>query len=60
MDVVSLGIMGATIGGITTAGSINGNFGFYKIMSAIFRESASRNDDSEINIKNSQISASET
>jgi all-trans-retinol 13,14-reductase len=60
MDVVPLGIMGATIGGITTAGVINGKLGFYKIMSAIFRESASRNDDSEININNSQISGSET
>lgn len=60
MDVVPLGIMGATIGGITTAGVINGKFGFYKIMSAIFQESASRNDDSEININNSKISGSET
>ena len=44
MDVFSLGIIGALLGGITTAGVINGKFGFYKIMSAIFKESA-RPDD---------------
>lgn len=60
MDVVSLGIMGATIGGITTAGIINGQFGFYKIMSAIFKESASRNNHSKTNLKDSKTSALET
>lgn len=50
-DVVSLGIMGATMGGLTTAGVINGKFGFYKIMSAIFKESASHNDHSTANLK---------
>ena len=51
MDVFSLGIIGALLGGITTAGVINGKFGFYKIMSAIFKESASGNDKSKANFK---------
>ena len=40
MDIVCSGIMPAMIGGIKTAGVINGKFGFYKIMSTIFKESA--------------------
>ncbi|NJM88463.1 MAG: NAD(P)/FAD-dependent oxidoreductase [Hydrococcus sp. RU_2_2] len=50
MDVVPSGIMGATIGGITTAGAIDGIFGFYKIMSAIFKDSAAHNDNLETNL----------
>ena len=56
MDVFSLGIIGALLGGITTAGVINGKFGFYKIMSAIFKESASRNDNSTTNLQDLQSS----
>ncbi|MGK7917276.1 MAG: phytoene desaturase family protein [Prochloraceae cyanobacterium] len=51
MDIVSLGIMGALIGGIKTAGVINGKFGFYKIMSAIFKESARPDARLKANLK---------
>ena len=51
MDVVCLGIMPTMIAGIRTAGVINGKFGYYKIMSAIFKESASGNDKSKANFK---------
>jgi all-trans-retinol 13,14-reductase len=39
-DTFSLGIMGAMMGGVKTAGILNGAFGFFKIMATIMRESA--------------------
>jgi all-trans-retinol 13,14-reductase len=41
-DASSLGIMGAMMGGVKTAGLLNGGVGFFKVMSAIMRESAQR------------------
>jgi all-trans-retinol 13,14-reductase len=43
-DASSLGIMGAMMGGVKTAGFVNGGFGFVKVMSAIKRESAQQQD----------------
>ena len=51
MDVVCSGIMPALIGGIKTAGVINGKFGFYKIMSTIFKESARPDDRLKAHLK---------
>jgi phytoene dehydrogenase-like protein len=39
-DVLSPGIMGAMMGGVKTAGLLNGVFGFFKIMSTVMRQSA--------------------
>ena len=39
-DTFSPGIMGAMMGGVKTAGILNGAFGFFKIMATIMRESA--------------------
>ncbi|PPS45720.1 NAD(P)/FAD-dependent oxidoreductase [Chroococcidiopsis sp. TS-821] len=39
-DTFSPGIMGAMMGGVKTAGILNGAFGFFKIMARIMRESA--------------------
>ena len=36
-DASSLGIMGAMMGGVKTAGILNGGFGFFKIMATIMR-----------------------
>jgi all-trans-retinol 13,14-reductase len=36
-DVISLGIVGAMMGGVKTAGLINGPFGFFKVMAKIQR-----------------------
>ena len=36
-DTMSLGIMGAMMGGVKTAGVVNGAFGFFKIMATIMR-----------------------
>lgn len=36
-DTMSLGIMGAMMGGVKTAGIVNGVFGFFKIMATIMR-----------------------
>ncbi|BAY76920.1 hypothetical protein NIES25_33780 [Nostoc linckia NIES-25] len=41
-DTFSLGIMGAMMSGVKTAGLLNGDFGFFKIMATIMRESALR------------------
>jgi phytoene dehydrogenase-like protein len=41
-DTFSLGIMGAMMGGVKTAGILNGALGFFKIMSTIMQESALR------------------
>ncbi|MGF1570874.1 MAG: phytoene desaturase family protein [Nodosilinea sp.] len=41
-DASSLGIMGAMMGGVKTAGLLEGGFGFFKIMATIMRESAAR------------------
>jgi all-trans-retinol 13,14-reductase len=41
-DTFSLGIMGAMMGGVKTAGILNGAFGFFKIMTTIMRGSALR------------------
>lgn len=41
-DTFSLGIMGAMMGGVKTAGILNGAFGFFKIMATIMRSSALR------------------
>ncbi|MFM7449342.1 MAG: phytoene desaturase family protein [Leptolyngbyaceae cyanobacterium] len=37
-DTFSLGIMGAMMGGVKTAGILNGAFGFFRIMATIMRE----------------------
>ncbi|MEH2114473.1 phytoene desaturase family protein [Nostoc sp.] len=37
VDTLSLGIMGAMMGGVKTAGVLNGAFGFFKIMTTIMR-----------------------
>ncbi|HTC19502.1 MAG TPA: NAD(P)/FAD-dependent oxidoreductase [bacterium] len=37
-DVFSLGIMGAAMGGVKTAGMMSGPFGFLKVMEKIFRK----------------------
>jgi phytoene dehydrogenase-like protein len=37
-DVYSLGIMGAAMGGVKTAGMMSGPFGFFKLMGKIFRK----------------------
>lgn len=39
-DTLSLGIMGAMMGGVKTAGLLNGAFGFFKIMTTIIKQSA--------------------
>jgi all-trans-retinol 13,14-reductase len=36
-DTFSLGIMGAMMGGVKTAGVLSGAFGFFKIMATIMR-----------------------
>jgi all-trans-retinol 13,14-reductase len=41
-DTFSLGIMGAMMGGVKTAGILNGALGFFKIMATIMQESALR------------------
>ncbi|WP_404784889.1 phytoene desaturase family protein [Altericista sp. CCNU0014] len=41
-DAFSLGIMGAMMGGVKTAGIMNGPFGFFRIMSTIMQASTSR------------------
>jgi len=41
-DAFSLGIMGAMMGGVKTAGILNGALGFFKIMATIMQESALR------------------
>jgi phytoene dehydrogenase-like protein len=40
VDAGSFGIMGAMMGGVATAGVLNGPFGFFKIMSKCYQESA--------------------
>ncbi|MDJ0713742.1 MAG: NAD(P)-binding protein [Prochloraceae cyanobacterium] len=37
-DVSGHGILGAALGGVVTAGVLNGSFGFFKIMSAIEKQ----------------------
>jgi all-trans-retinol 13,14-reductase len=37
-DVFSLGIMGAAMGGVKTAGMMSGSLGFFKVMGKIFRK----------------------
>jgi all-trans-retinol 13,14-reductase len=39
-DTFSLGIMGATMGGVLTTGILNGGFSFFKIMATIMKKSA--------------------
>ncbi len=39
-DAASLGIVGAMMGGVATAGVLNGPFGFFKVMAAISRAAA--------------------
>ncbi len=41
-DTFSLGIMGAMMGGVKTAGILQGAFGFFKIMATIMRSAAVR------------------
>jgi len=42
-DAFSLGIMGAMMGGVKTAGILNGAFGFFKIMATVMKESTVHN-----------------
>jgi EamA domain-containing membrane protein RarD len=48
-DAFSLGIMGAIMGGVKTAGILNSRFGFFKIMATIMRESALSSRDRTFN-----------
>ncbi|MEB3292419.1 MAG: NAD(P)/FAD-dependent oxidoreductase [Synechococcales bacterium] len=41
-DTLSLGIMGAMMGGVKTAGLLSGPFGFFKVMSTILQTTGSR------------------
>jgi phytoene dehydrogenase-like protein len=41
-DVASHGIVGAMMGGVATAGKLLGPFGFFRVMSAAYRETAIR------------------
>ncbi len=47
-DASSLGIMGAMMGGVKTAGFLNGGLGFFKVMSAIMQESAQRQERGDL------------
>lgn len=47
-DTFSLGIMGAMMGGVKTAGILNGSSGYFKIMATIMRESAVRSRSHKI------------
>jgi phytoene dehydrogenase-like protein len=42
-DTFSLGIMGAMMGGVKTAGLLSGAFGFFRIMATVTKASALRN-----------------
>lgn len=47
-DASSLGIMGAMMGGVKTAGFVNGGLGFFKVMSAIMQESAQQQERGDL------------
>jgi len=54
-DAMSLGILGAMMGGVKTAGILTGGFGFFQIMATMMKESVQRRSTSLPDLERSPV-----